>query len=242
MQNALPNLEASLKRVRAIADDVDFHVQDALRDPTIQARHETTLCSATVILSGFLESFLREVAEEMIGEICARALPFNQLPATVRITHYWHGALHLREMARREKGERPLVLDDASDAARRLASVVGPQLPYELIWEAFAETQANPGPSEISEFLKRFDIEAPLPSLAAAMSTTENTLVLRLRSFMQVRNECAHTGTAKNIPTASDVRAYCDLISNIAAGIVTLFKGTLGAPPYLNPPPAPAVP
>src|SRR5260370_39606825 len=110
MQNALPNFKASLERVRAIADDIDVHVQDALKDPAIQARHETTLCAATVILSGFLESFLRELAEEVISDICNRALPFDTLPAKVRITHYWEGALQLREVARQEKSENPVLL------------------------------------------------------------------------------------------------------------------------------------
>jgi hypothetical protein len=54
MPNALPNFKASLDKVRAIADDIDAHAADALSDPAILARHETTLCAATVILSGFL--------------------------------------------------------------------------------------------------------------------------------------------------------------------------------------------
>lgn len=118
MQNALPNLKASLDKVRAIADDIDAHAQDALKDAAVQARHETTLCAATVILSGFLESFLREVAEEMIAEICGRSVPFDQLPAKVRVTHYWDGAAHVREMARQERSADPLLLSKAEDAAR----------------------------------------------------------------------------------------------------------------------------
>src|SRR5437660_6393375 len=145
MQTALLNLKASLDRVRAIADDIDTRVLDALRYAMVQARHETTLCAATVILSGFLESFLKEVAEEMIADICSRAVPFDQLPPKIRITHYWDGALHIREMARQERSADPLVLAKAADAARRLASVGAAQLPYEILWEAFAETQANPG-------------------------------------------------------------------------------------------------
>jgi hypothetical protein len=240
MQNALTNLKASLDKVRAIADDIDAHAQDALKDAAILARHETTLCAATVILSGFLESFLREIAEEMIAEICSRSVPFDQLPSKVRVTHYWDGAAHVREMARQERSADPLLLSKAADAARRLASVDGVQLPYEIVWEAFAQTQANPGPDEVSAFLKRFHIDEPLPTLAAAMNTTENTLALSLRSFMEVRNECAHTGKAKNVPTTSDVREYCKLIEDVGTGIVVLFQSVLGAPPYAMPSPAPA--
>src|SRR5580658_497657 len=102
MQKALTNLISSVSRVRDIAVDIDANAQEALKDPGIQARHETTLCAATVILSGFLESFLKDVAEEVISDICNRALPFDTLPAKVRITHYWEGAVLLREIARQE--------------------------------------------------------------------------------------------------------------------------------------------
>ncbi len=238
MQKALANLKSSLNRVRDIAVDIDAHAQQALKDPAIQARHETGLCAATVILSGFLESFLRDVAEEAISDICNRALPFATLPSKVRITHYWEGALWLREIARQEKSENPVVLAEALDVARRLASAGNAQLPYELIWEAFAETRANPGPEQIGNFLKRFEIGDPLPTLATAMNTTQNTLVISLESFMKVRHECAHTGSATIMPTTTNVQAYCDLIEQIGTGIVTVFQDTLGKPPYVVPPPA----
>jgi hypothetical protein len=237
MPNALSNLKASIDRVRAIAADINAHAQDALKDPAIQARYETTLCAATVILSGFLESFLREAAEEMISDICSRVIPFDQLPSKIRVTHYWEGALHIREMARQERSADPLMLAKASDAARRLASVSSAQPPYEILWEAFADTQANPGPDQIGAFLKRFDINEPLPTLAAAMNTTANTLSLSLRSFMEIRNECAHTGKAKNVPTTSDVLGYCDLIQAVGSGVIALFQAALAAAPY-----APAAP
>lgn len=235
MQKALPNLKASLDRVGAIATDIDSRAQDALKDPAIQARHETTLCAATVIVSGFLESFLREVAEEVINDICNRGLLFDKLPSKVRVSHYVDGALYLQKMARREKKENPIVLAKAADAARRLASVGDPQSPYELLWEAFAETQANPGPDQISDFLGRFHIDKPLPTLASAMGSSENNLLLRLGSFMAIRNECAHTGSAANVPTTNDVLAFCGLIEAIATGIVAVFKDTLGKPPYAVP-------
>jgi hypothetical protein len=237
MQNAFANLKASLDRVREIAVDIDANVQAALADAAIQARHETTLCAASVILSGFLESFLREVAEEVAGDICNRGLPFDNLPAKIRATHYWDGAAHLREVARQERSEKPLMLSKASDVARRLASVRNAQIPYEIVWEAFADTQANPGPDQIGAFLKRFDIEEPLPTLAGAMNTTQNNLVLRLRSFMEIRNECAHTGSARNVPTTSDVQGFCDLIEQLSAGIVAVLQDMLSKPPFIVAPP-----
>ena len=121
MQKATTNLKASLTRVRDIAADIDANAQAALANPLVQARHETTLCAATVILSGFLESFLREVAEEMITEICSRAVPFDDLPSKIRVTHYGDGGGKLKDVVRSEGKKQPLSLAKASDVARRLA-------------------------------------------------------------------------------------------------------------------------
>lgn len=233
MQNSLASLQSSLNRVKDITADIDMHAQAALSDPNVRARHETTLCAVTVILSGFLESFLRDIAEEVISDICNRAVPFNNLPDRIRITHYWKGAVCLGEIARRERSENPVALAKAMDAARRLASVGNPQMPYEILWEAFADTQANPGPEQIAEFLKRFDIENPLPALAAAMTTTQNTLTIGLKSFIGIRNECAHPGSATIAPTTTDVRGYCKLIEDIGAGMVAIFQDALAKPPYI---------
>ena len=125
MQKALANLKASLDRVRDIAVDIDAHVQAALADATVHARHETALCAASVILSGFLEWFLREVAEEVITDICNRALPFDDLPPRIRVTHYWEGAACLREIARQERSENPLMLGKASERRKTIGLCSG---------------------------------------------------------------------------------------------------------------------
>jgi hypothetical protein len=241
MANALVNLKSSIDRVRSITADIDANAVAALADPAVQDRHETILCASVVILSGFFESFLREIAEEVVTAICACSIPFGNLPDRVRVTHLWEGARRVSEFARQEKLENPIVLAKASDAARRLASVAGPALPYEIIWEAFAETQANPGPSQISDFLKRFGIEKPVPTLASTMGIGENTLIIGLNSFLGIRNECAHTGSATTNPTSTDVRGYCDLIQNVGTGIDTLFNDLLSKPPYAPWPAPPAL-
>lgn len=232
MQKATTNLKASLTRVRDIAADIDANAQDALANPPIQARHETTLCAATVILSGFLESFLREVAEEMIMEICSRAVPFDKLPSQIRMTHYGDGGGKLKEVVRKNR-KQPLSLEKASDVARRLASVIANEPPYEILWEAFADTQANPGSREIGDFLRRFGVDNPIPSLADAMQYTENRFSLELTSFIEVRNECAHTGALTVALTTTSVTGFCDLIEAVGDGVVTTLLATLNKPPYV---------
>ncbi len=65
------------------------------------------------------------------------------------------------------------------------------------------------------------------------MNTTQNMLVLRLRSFLEIRNECAYTGTARNIPTTTDVQGYCDLIEQPGMGMDAVFQNLLASPPYI---------
>jgi hypothetical protein len=55
-------------------------------------------------------------------------------------------------------------------------------------------------------------------NIYTAMNVSENTLVIRLRSFMEVRNECTHTGSSSNVPTTSDIQDYCDLVEQTASG------------------------
>ena len=76
----------------------------------------------------------------------------------------------------------------------------------------------------IREFLGRFDIDGGWSKLAQKTGLSERMLETSLSSFMLIRNECAHTGTATKIPTPSDIRAYCDLIEKISSGIAFLLK------------------
>lgn len=159
MQRAFSSLQTSVQRVRDIAADIDNNAPAALANPTILARHETVQCAATVILSGFLESFMREVAEGMIAEICSRNIPFQNLPDQIRVTHFQAGGYFLHEKAKSERKARAFAMTESAEVVRRLASVGTLQPSYELLWEAFADTHANPGPDAIGDFLRNFDVQ-----------------------------------------------------------------------------------
>jgi hypothetical protein len=58
-----------------------------------------------------------------------------------------------------------------------------PALSHEIIWEAFAGTQAKPGPSQVSDLLKRFGIK-PIPAIGFDDGVGENTRVIDLSSFL----------------------------------------------------------
>jgi hypothetical protein len=101
----------SLDRVRAIADEIDAHVQEALRSAERPSNsgsaRNNSLCSDghTEWLFGIVP---QKGGREVISDVCNRAVPFNDLPSRIRITHYWGGAIRLREITRQEKSENPV--------------------------------------------------------------------------------------------------------------------------------------
>lgn len=219
MQNALANFRASLGRIRDLANDALANAQQALADPALRHRQETALSAVVVTMSGYFESFLREVAEQYVDAICQQHHPFANLKDNIRYTHFQGGGQVLSKIAGKTSSARySWTSATPIDVAKRLASVdAGP--PYTLIWEAFADTGGNPGPDVVSDFLRRFGVERPMDTLTSNSPTSG--ISLRLKSFIEVRNECAHTGKATNPPTPSEVLGYCDLLEGIAAGIVT---------------------
>ncbi|MFN0165346.1 MAG: HEPN domain-containing protein [Bryobacteraceae bacterium] len=239
MHTALNNLKSSLSRVRDIADDVDRHASQALSDAALRARDETIECALAVILSGFLESFLRETAEELITIISSRCIPFQDLPERIKSTHFAEGGAVLARQAGEERRARAVRMTESEDTVRRLASVLDPS--YQLLWEAFADTRSNPGPQTISEFLGRFAVEDCWKKLAASTGLSENTLHISLKSFLKVRHECAHTGRASVVPTPGDIRGHCDLLERLACGIVQVLEDRLEQPPLGSGVAAPSV-
>lgn len=238
MRTALDSISKSLARVRDISVDIDKNVLKALKDTALLERHDTMQCALTVVLSGYLESFLTLMAEECIRELCSKNLPFEQLPLRIRSVHFTEGAEVLAKRARKEvktlrKDSSGRGLVDSEELAHRIASVIS-GTGYELVWEAFAETRTNPGPEMIREFLGRFDIDGGWSKLAQKTGLSERMLETSLSSFMLIRNECAHTGTATKIPTPSDIRAYCDLIEKISSGIAFLLEEHLSGPTFLR--------
>jgi hypothetical protein len=224
----------SLNRVRNITFEIDGALSLALSDKRVQQRHETIECASTVILSGYFESFLADVPEAFVSDLCSRQIPFDRLPLRIRSTHFGDGADFLAKKAKREAAtlkrdaSMPRGLIESEAIAKRIASVaLGP--PYELVWEAFVATRANPGPDTIREFLNRFNVDNGWTTLSAGAGLSETTLEASLKSFINVRNECAHSGTATKIPTPSDIRDYCDLFEKLASGLTSILEAHLSS-------------
>jgi HEPN superfamily RiboL-PSP-like protein len=236
MRASLADFVGSLDRVRDIATEIDNNVSRALSDARVLQRHQTVQCASTIIVSGYFESFLSDVAEAFIRDLCSKGIPFGSLPLSIRATHFGEGAELLAKMARREtatlkRDPSKQTFADSEGMARRVASVASGAA-YELVWEAFAGTRANPGPTSIREFLNRFGIESGWKRLSQEVRLSEATLETVLSGFISVRNECAHSGTATKIPTPSDVRDYCDLLQRVALGITVILESHLAGPGF----------
>jgi|SRR5581483_1605971 len=222
MGTALSDLTSSLARVRDIADENDRNIATILSDAGARNRYETIRCASTVILSGFFESFLKQAADESIASLCALNRPFSSLPDKIKCSHYEIGGQILSRRAQDDRSKRASRIQATTEnIALRLASVAS--TPYDLLWEAFAETYANPNSETVSQYLKRFGITKPWEKVASRTGTSAGALQTQLDSFLLVRHECAHTGTARSVPTPSEIREYCDLLERIANAILEVL-------------------
>ena len=229
MKNSIASLTASLQRVRDVADDQDSRIADALRDPKLAGRFETVRAACTVLLSGYIESFLGDMARAVASEIARRSVPFDVLPPSLRIAHFELGG-RLVSSRGRKKPQPDWVSASAKDLSQRLASVTA-GVPYELVWEALADTRANPRFEVILAFLGRFGIEKPGRALDRVLPRGKSATELLVDGLIGLRNECAHTGGLTAIPTTSDLRSYCDVIEELAEGMIALISELLAQSP-----------
>lgn len=228
MSNSLVSFKESLARIRDIINDINANAAQVLKDAAVRERYETIRCATMVILSGFFESFLRNTADEYIAELCSRAVPFDDLPERIRATHYMGSANLLVKRAEREKRANPM--SESASMVQRLASVVS-AMPYELVSEAFGDTRANPSAQVVKEFLGRFGIEKPGEQLVSASGLSQSGVDTTFSSFIALRNECAHTGTAGNVPTGGEIVDYCDFLDKVATAIINILDIHFSSPP-----------
>lgn len=229
MRTALAAFHSSLAKIEDITIDLDASVSAALASRAVMARHETIQCACTAILSGFFETFIRETAEGFITQVDGLRIPFMALPAPIQYTHHEKGGTVL-QAKRKNKPKYGWVTAPALDIQRRLASVSA--VPYELVWEAFADTQANPGVDVIKDILNSFALNPPFSRIATHTTLSETMLKLNLDSFLAVRNQCVHTGTASTIPTPADIRGHCTFFKDISTGIAHALEQHLLSPAF----------
>lgn len=209
----------SARPVAKIMDEINRLAVQALKSRDTMARNNAIQCASIVILSGYLESNLKTNAEMFFTVLDKKKCLTTQLPAAYLELHYRAGAKMLAKVSQAE-AKKNMGFAETETFVKRLAAPAqsGSHLP---LWEAFAETSGNPGPTVIKDYLKRFDIQDPMRAVAVKLRGIYSASVLesKLQSFIDIRNECAHTGSAKSIPLPSDVRDYVTFLRYLTLGI-----------------------
>ena len=78
----------------------------------IGRRHELICSALVVVLSGYLEEFMRDSAEEFMDALHARGRQFSTLPVDIQTCHFLNGARVLQDCGQRSR--RDFKLYDAS--------------------------------------------------------------------------------------------------------------------------------
>ncbi|MGH7744268.1 MAG: HEPN domain-containing protein [Candidatus Dormibacteria bacterium] len=181
-------------------------------------------CGAVVLLSGYLESFIRDCMRAFIADVNALGHPLTKLPEGMKHTHFDVGARVLRWQLKLDK--RAGNTARCEDLSTRLASVSAPT-GYTLVWEAFANTEANPGPEVIAEVLGSVGVKNGWEKLKAATPTGLVDLKTFMTSFILMRNECAHSGNITSPPSASDLLDYGQNLAGLGTAMVSVLRERL---------------
>jgi hypothetical protein len=158
-----------------------------------------------------------------ITQVNGLGKPLSTLPGRMKITHFENGARALSKEIRKAKKINDTSL--CEDLAARLASVSA-ATGYTLAWEAFADTEANPGPSIVGGLLSS-GVEDPWKKIKAVPPGGLGDLDLFLTSFIEMRNECAHSGNTTSPPTASDLIQYGRNFDGLGTAIVVVLEEKL---------------
>lgn len=231
MQDGLRELVDTITRFQKRIPHLSSQV---LLDP---ARDTDERAGMVLLVSAAIERFLRDIVRSYVSDLCRRKIPFDELPEEIRRHHFIGGAEYLRNAARQEKkdarGMIPVPYVRSHDVARRLASVVGTS--YELVWEAFADAESNPGPKAITSIMKRLGVAEPWRKIEQhvpmnpydplpADGTLANRLNADLHELIQARNRCAHGAAHHAAPLYSELEQYLKSLHAIAAGMVAVLE------------------
>lgn len=168
-------------------------------------------CSAIVLLSGYFESYLKNIVKDYIEVINNLNKPINQIPVTMRLKHYSGGADALVNASKKDKKLKSTNISE--DLARRLGSLDQPK--YYLAWESFANTKSNPGTETVTTLLSGLEIEKAWNSIDD-LNKSHGRLDLFLTSFIEMRNVCAHTGRHHTPPSGADLIDYVGKFKSLA--------------------------
>lgn len=177
----------------------------ALRDQSIRSQHHAIQCGSIVLLSGYLESFIRSICETYFAILSAKGFGMAALGSEFLEVHLREGAGHLAELVKRERRKNQS-LTGATAFVRRLMAPIA-DASKSPSWEAFARTQGNPSPEVLKSVLRGLGVKGGLDAVATATNGRYSAAAAQqlLQNLIDLRNECAHTGSATSVPQPSTV-------------------------------------
>lgn len=232
MRHALANFDSSLNRVRALANHIVANTGAALADASVRELHETQQCGAMVLLTGYFEAFLKDSVRRFIEALSNSGRPFATLPECIRNGHFEGGGRVLTKASEAGRRGRATPFGSASreDIVARLHSTSSSG-PYQILWEGFADTEANPGPDVVKGIARELGVTNFWPTVSSKsgdpMRWSGTTLNTMLADLLAKRNECAHTGRVSPVPTGSDLLDYADMLHALGTGFVTALEDQL---------------
>lgn len=226
---ALSDFEAALDRIERLANQV---FKDTSIDPSVRDLNETQQSGCTVLLTGFFEEFLKGVIRHYLCALPRTGIEFSKLPKKLRQTHYEGGGRVLSDVVGRAARNKVQFFAgiSADDVVYRLYSPANSNVEeYAIVWEAFADTKQSPTSDTVSDLLKGVDIREVWTNIHDLAG--RSTLATQLGELVERRNECAHTGRNRTVPTAPQILEYVDTLRLIGRAIVKLLSQKLGAVP-----------
>ncbi len=197
---------------------------------TVQALpvNRSMCCGCVLLLSGYFESFLKDSIETFINKLNSLKLPIALIPQSMVYQHFEGGSEHVRSYSKKDRLDSPdLTLLRVNEFLERLSSVTTGSDEYQLVWEAFANTRSNPNTDVVRDLLSNIGIKKTWPQIND-LATNKGQLDVFLKSFIEIRNICAHTGSHNTPPSSSEILEFCDNFSEIATCLVLLLSSRIG--------------
>ena len=193
-------------------------IPDALRPSQLPITNAIS-CACIVLLSGYFESFLKDITKEYIEAINSLSKPLIEIPLNMQFKHYSGGAEALSWASKKDKNLRSTLI--SQDLTRRLGSL-DQAVGYTLAWEAFANTKSNPGSDTVASLLSGLEVEKAWVSIND-LHKEYGRLDTFLISFIEMRNICAHTGRHSTPPSGADITDYVNKFRALAECIDMLI-------------------
>ncbi|WP_147466164.1 MAE_28990/MAE_18760 family HEPN-like nuclease [Pseudomonas syringae] len=199
---ATDEFSSSLDTVETVAQSLS---SPAALKPSQLTSTNAVSCSIIVLLSGYFESYLKDIIKEYIESINNLNKPLTTIPLSMQLKHYSGGAEALIWASKTDKKLKSTSI--SQDLTRRLGSLDKSR--YYLAWESFANTKSNPGTDTISTLLSGLEIDKGW-GLINDLNKSHGRLDMFLTSFMEMRNVCAHTGRHQTPPSGADLINYIE--------------------------------